>query len=82
MDKTIVNAHQYLDLKGTPCPLNFVKCKLALEQIDSQLFLEVDLDKGEPEDMVSSGLSNEGYSVEKIKDCSGWVRLRVKLSEQ
>ena len=41
-----------IDLRGTPCPLNFIRSKLALEKIDSGAWLQVDLDAGEPEQLA------------------------------
>ncbi|SBO44095.1 sulfurtransferase TusA family protein [Cyanobium sp. NIES-981] len=52
-----------LDLRGTPCPLNYIRVKLALETLGPDAWLQVDLDRGEPEDMVVSGLGQAGYSV-------------------
>ena len=43
---------KYLDLKSVPCPLNVVKIKLALEKLSKNEHLIVELDKGEPEEMV------------------------------
>jgi TusA-related sulfurtransferase len=37
-----------LDLRGTPCPINFVKTKLKLERMAAGQVLEVWLDPGEP----------------------------------
>ena len=42
-----------LDLRGTPCPLNFIRTKLALEKLSAGEWLQVDLD-AEPEEMVTS----------------------------
>ena len=52
-----------LDLRGTPCPLNFIRTKLALETLEPQACLRVDLDAGEPEQMVSEGLRTAGHHV-------------------
>lgn len=52
-----------LDLRGTPCPLNFIRTRLALEKIPLGAELVVDLDRGEPEQMVVSGLRGEGHRV-------------------
>ena len=41
-----------LDLRGTPCPVNFIRCKLTLESMQSGDCLKVHLDRGEPEAMV------------------------------
>ena len=34
-----------LDLRGTPCPVNFIRCKLTLEQMSSGDCLEVCLEE-------------------------------------
>ena len=52
-----------LDLRGTPCPLNFIRTRLALEKIPLGSQLVVDLDRGEPEQMVVGGLRGEGHGV-------------------
>jgi TusA-related sulfurtransferase len=52
-----------LDLRGTPCPLNFIRTRLALEKIPQGAQLVVDLDRGEPEQMVVGGLRGEGHPV-------------------
>ncbi|WP_233130078.1 sulfurtransferase TusA family protein [Synechococcus sp. 1G10] len=55
-----------LDLRGTPCPLNFIRSRLALETIAAGEWLQLDLDTGEPELMVAEGLRQEGHRVERI----------------
>ena len=45
-----------LNLKSVPCPLNIVKIKLALEKLFVNESLIVELDKGEPEEMVLKNL--------------------------
>jgi len=49
---------KYLDLKSVPCPLNVVKIKLALEKLSKNEQLIVELDKGEPEEMVLKNLND------------------------
>ena len=66
-----------IDLRGTPCPVNFVRCKLAIEDLSPQDCLQVYLDKGEPEEMVVSGLQREGHIVDIIQNNSSWVKLKV-----
>ena len=53
-----------LYLRGTPCPLNFIRTKLALERLGSGELLWVDLDGGEPQQLVSEGLISAGHRVE------------------
>ncbi|MFM9072578.1 MAG: sulfurtransferase TusA family protein [Cyanobium sp.] len=52
-----------LDLRGTPCPLNYVRSRLALERLPVGSWLQVDLDAGEPEAMVAESLRGEGHHV-------------------
>ena len=67
-----------LDLRGTPCPINFVRTKLRLEQMQPGNLLEVWLDPGEPIEQVPDSLTMSGYTVEKITDCSDYFSLLVR----
>ncbi len=55
-----------LDLRGTPCPINFVRTKMKLEQMDAGELLEVWLDAGEPIEQVPDSLKMAGYTIEQI----------------
>lgn len=68
----------HLDLRGTPCPLNFVRTKLRLEQMTSGALLEVWLDAGEPIEQVPDSLALEGYTIEQIEDRTGFFALKVR----
>ena len=68
---------QFIDLRGTPCPLNYVRCRLAIEELSLSDQLEVLIDKGEPEEMVVSGLQNEGHYVEIAHKDTSWIKLKV-----
>ena len=52
-----------LDLTGVPCPLNWVKTRLALEQLQPGDALSLVLDPGEPLDSVPKSAEEEGHSV-------------------
>ncbi len=67
----------FIDLKSIPCPLNVVKCKLALEKLSKKDILLVDLDKGEPEVMVKQTLENMGYKLDIVKSDKDWIRFKV-----
>ncbi|WP_441339454.1 sulfurtransferase TusA family protein [Oscillatoria sp. FACHB-1407] len=67
-----------LDLRGTPCPINFVRTKLRLEQMQPGTVLEVWLDPGEPVEQVPDSLTMEGYTIELIEDRSEFFALRVR----
>lgn len=66
-----------LDLRGTPCPLNFIRTRLALERLAEGEILRVDLDGGEPELLVSEGLRGEGHDVAMEPNPDGSVRLLI-----
>lgn len=67
-----------MDLRGTPCPLNFVRTKLKLEQMAPGSLLEVWLDSGEPIEQVPDSLAMEGYPIEQIEDRSGFFAIQVR----
>ncbi len=67
-----------LDLRGTPCPLNFIRTRLALETIPRGAVLQVDLDAGDPQRMVGEGVRGDGHAVESTALPDGGVRLRIQ----
>ncbi|MBR8828351.1 MAG: sulfurtransferase TusA family protein [Gomphosphaeria aponina SAG 52.96 = DSM 107014] len=73
-----MNKRALLDLRGTPCPINFVRTKLKLEQMSPQESLEVWLDPGEPIEQVPVALVMEGYTLEKIEDRTEFFALLVR----
>ena len=70
-------ADHYLDLRGFACPINFVKCCLALEKMLSKEVLKVDLDIGESENTVIEGLQEKGYKVDILSKNAKWVSLLI-----
>ncbi len=76
MEKKILTDH-YLDLCGFACPINFVKCCLALENLSFNQVLQVDLDIGEAETSVIDGLQEKGYSVKILNKDSKKVTLKI-----
>jgi tRNA 2-thiouridine synthesizing protein A len=52
-----------LDLTGVVCPLNWVKAKLKLEELEPGDELRLLLDPGEPIDSVPRSASEEGHDV-------------------
>ncbi|NES76852.1 MULTISPECIES: sulfurtransferase TusA family protein [Okeania] len=70
-----------IDLRGTPCPINFVKTKLHLEKMMPGEILEVWLDQGEPIEQVPDSLMIEGYQIEEISDRSEYFILKVRRPE-
>ncbi len=76
MEKNIVIDH-YLDLCGLSCPVNFVKCCLALEDLSPNQVLKVDLDIGESETSVINGLQEKGCKVKIVNKDSKKVTLII-----
>lgn len=77
-----IPADASLNLRGTPCPINFVRTKLKLETMAPGEILEVWLDAGEPIEQVPDSLRMEGYLIESIDeskdDRSTYFVLRVQ----
>jgi TusA-related sulfurtransferase len=67
-----------LDLRGTPCPINFVRTKLRLEKMTPGSLLEVWLDPGEPIEQVPDSLTMAGYQIEQIEERAGFFALLVR----
>tara|TARA_B100001964_G_scaffold49313_1_gene55517 strand:+ start:1802 stop:2047 length:246 start_codon:yes stop_codon:yes gene_type:complete len=68
---------QQIDLRGISCPKNFIRACLALEGLEANELLQVDLDCGEPEEMVVAGLREAGHRVEIYSKEATWLRLMV-----
>ena len=68
---------KYLDLKSVPCPLNVVKIKLALEKLSKNEQLIVELDKGEPEEMVLKNLKEMGFWYEQINEHEKFLKIKI-----
>ena len=66
-----------LDLKCIPCPLNVVKVKLALEKLSPNQKLIIELDKGEPEEMVQKTLKQMGYLFKTIEDDNNSIKIKI-----
>jgi len=75
---TEIKINQILDLKNTPCPINFVKTKLKLEEMSKGEVLEVLLDDGEPIINVSSSVKEEGHQILKVEQIKNYWKLIVK----
>ena len=68
---------KHLDIKSVPCPLNVVKIKLALEKLSKNEQLVVELDKGEPEEMVINNLKDMGYLFKQIKENEKFIKIKI-----
>ena len=68
---------KYLDLKYVPCPLNVVKIKLALEKLSKNEQLIIELNKGEPEEMVLNSLKEMGCLFRQIKESEKFIKIKI-----
>ncbi len=68
---------KHLDLKSVPCPLNVVKMKLALEKLSKYEQLIIELDKGEPEEMVLKNLKEMGCLFKLIKENEKFIKIKI-----
>ena len=73
---------KHLDLKSVPCPLNVVKMKLAIEKLYKNEELIIELDKGEPEEMVLKNLKEMGYLFKQIKENENFIKIKILNEKQ
>ena len=73
-----IKIDQTLDLKGVPCPMNFVKTKLKLEEMAIGEVLELILDDGDPIKNVTGSVKEEGVQILKIGKINEHWKLIVK----
>ena len=64
-------------MESIPCPLNVVKCKLALEKLSVKDTLVVHLDKGEPEVMVKKALREMKYFFKTIEEDQKTIKFKI-----
>jgi TusA-related sulfurtransferase len=81
-DPTQASSPNRLDLRGTKCPLNFVKARLAAEKLAVQEALELWLDaEGESALNIPNSLQQEGYTVTPLpppEGVAGTLLLKVE----
>lgn len=58
---------QTIDLRGVSCPTNFVKAKLALEDLENGETAQILLDDGEPVKNVPRSLKADGHKLLGLK---------------
>jgi len=72
------NIKKAVDLHNVSCPMNFVKTKAALAQINSGELLEMILDEGEAMVNVPRSLKEEGHIVIKVEPLGETFRVIVR----
>ena len=73
-----IKISQKIDLRGVRCPINFVKTKLKLEEMNSGEILEVTLDEGEPIKNVPRSVKDEGHQIIKVEKLENSFRLLIE----
>lgn len=77
MEKLKSNAQ--LDLRGVPCPTNFVKAKLEIEELNDQEVLELIVDEDEALKNVPASMKAEGHRVLQVEqDDNGVFKLLIR----
>ncbi len=74
---------QTIDLRGVSCPTNFVKAKLALEDLDDGMIAQILLDDGEPVKNVPRSLKADGHKLLGLTQTEeGYYILELKKIEE
>lgn len=75
-----INADQKIDLRGVRCPVNYVKTKLKLEEMEVGNVLEILLDDGEPIVNVPRSAKEDGHKILEIEQIEGYFKVLVRKS--
>lgn len=67
-----------LDIRGTPCPLNWVKTRLRLEAMSPGERLEVILDDGDAVQNVPRSVKSEGHRILQVTPLEGGFSLLIE----
>ncbi len=82
MSKSAVNP-LVLNFHGVKCPYNYVKTKLALEEMEMGQIVEVIVDEGEPARHVPKSVTADGQTVlETFKDDAGRIHLVIQKTKE
>ena len=74
---------QVIDLRGVSCPTNFVKAKLALEDLENGVAVQILLDDGEPVKNVPRSLKADGHKLIGLKQTDeGFYILELEKFEE
>ena len=66
------------DFRGVMCPMNFVKTKIALTQMQSGQILEILLDDGAPIENVPGSVKNEGHTILSTEKVENYWKVLIK----
>jgi tRNA 2-thiouridine synthesizing protein A len=69
-----------IDLRGICCPTNFVKAKLAIEELDAGETVEMLIDDGEPVKNLPRSLKAEGHKLLGLRESDeGYYVLKLEI---
>jgi sulfite reductase (ferredoxin) len=72
------NGARELDLRGIACPMNFVRAKIQLEQLENGEVLHILLDDGEPVRNVPASFAEQGQEVLSVTGEGPHFRVSVR----
>ncbi len=75
-----IQVDRNIDLRGVSCPLNYVKTKLRLEEMEVGKVLEILLDDGEPIVNVPRSAKEDGHKILRIEQINGYFKVLVRKS--
>jgi len=70
--------NQTLDLKGVSCPLNYVKAKLKLEEMEVGQVLKILLDDGESVVSIPRSAKEDGHRILRIRQIEDYFEVLVE----
>jgi tRNA 2-thiouridine synthesizing protein A len=73
-----INVKQSVDLRGISCPVNYVKAKLALEELEIGQVLQVLLDDGEPIINVPRSAKDDGNEIIEVSKSEDYYKVLIK----
>ena len=71
-----------IDLRGVCCPTNFVKAKLALEEVATGANVAILLDDGEPVKNLPRSLKDDGHRLLGLSESDGYYVLKLEKGEE
>lgn len=75
-----IKIDQRIDLRGICCPINYVKTKLKLEEMEKDEILEIILDDGEPIRNVPRSVKEDGHKIIKVEKLENSFKILIRKS--
>ncbi|NQT30308.1 MAG: sulfurtransferase TusA family protein [Candidatus Saganbacteria bacterium] len=73
-----IKIDQNIDMRGVSCPLNYVKTKLAIEELEVGEVLAVLLDDGEPIVNVPRSAKEDGHQILEVNKIQDHYQVLIK----